>query len=224
MARIRVLEAIAGADFSWSPGDVVEVSEEEAASWADGHRAVLADDGQEPGGATSPAAVHQEPLIVDEDGQPLEVLAATVEDLEPSAGVEGGPRWVRWSVTVRLPNRAGGDGSGQEPAAPAPADPADLENQDPEQEDTVPAFDPREHTNREVLAYLDTVGEQEALRVLDVEANEGEGRAGIGKNREAVLEAARARDAAEGRRTGAEVAADYSRGGGGAEAPETRSW
>jgi len=220
MARIRVLEAIAGADFSWAPGDVVDVSEEEAASWADGHRAVLVDgDGRVPGEA-DPAASHLPPVVVGADGQELEVIDATVEAAEPPAGADDGQQWVRWSVTVRLPAAAAADGD------QAPADPADLENEDPEQEAEVPTpFDPREHTNKEVLAYLDTVGEQEALRVLEVEASEGENRAGIAKNREQVLEAARLRDAAEGgSQLDAEKAADYSRGGGGAEAPETRSW
>ncbi|MGW3410247.1 hypothetical protein [Streptomyces sp. NPDC000888] len=218
MTRIRVLEAIAGADFSWAPGDVVEVSEEEAVSWADGHRAVLAEEDQEPGGGI-PAAVHREPLIVGEDGEPLEVVAATLEEIEPTAGVGDGPRWVRWSVTVRLPVPAGPD-VGQD--SEAPADQADLENQDPE-EPTV-LFDPSEHSNREVLAYLDTVGEEEAIRVLDEEAA-GENRAGIRKNREAVLAAARLRAPAPRRQPGAaEVAADDSRGGGRAEQPETRDW
>ncbi|EGX60096.1 hypothetical protein SZN_09246 [Streptomyces zinciresistens K42] len=212
MPHIRVLEAIAGADFSWVPGDVVEVSEEEAASWADGHRAVLADDGG-PAGA-QPAMVHQEPDVVGEDGRPLEVLAATLDEVEAPDGA-GGARWVRWSVTVRLP----ADGDRQ---TPAPADPAAVQDQEP---GAVKAFDPREHTNREVLAYLDGVGEQEALRVLGVEAGEGENRAGIGKLRDQVLQAARERDAAEGAgQAGAEKAADYSRGGGGAPAPETRDW
>jgi hypothetical protein len=220
MPRIRILEAIAGADFSWAPGDVVEVSEEAAASWADGHRAVRADDGQDPDSGRVPSAVHQEPLVVDEDGQALDVLAATLEEIEPSAGVEGGPRWVRWSVTVRMPVPTPGDGD-QKPGPQAPADPADLENQDPE-EQPVPLFNPDEHSNREVLAYLDGVGEQEALRVLDTEAA-GQNRAGISKNREAVLEAARSRDlAANGGQM--ENTAEFSRGGGSAETPETRSW
>ncbi|MFB6423686.1 hypothetical protein ACFCXC_18360 [Streptomyces microflavus] len=60
---------------------------------------------------------------------------------------------------------------------------------DPEQT----AFDPTSSVTREVLAYLDTVGEAEALRVLDAEAA-GEDRAGIRKMREQVLEAARGRD------------------------------
>ncbi|WP_320784194.1 hypothetical protein [Streptomyces sp. CRN 30] len=216
MPRIRVLEAIAGADFAWSPGDVVDVDDDAAAVWADGYRAVLVDDGP---AAAIPAAVHQEPLVVDEHGQPLEVLAATVEQMEPTAGVAHGPRPVRWSVTVRLPEPAAAED--EEPTGPA--DPGNQET--PVQPEALQPFDPREHTNKEVLAYLGTVGETEALRVLDTEATEGEGRAGISKNREAVLEAARARDAATGDGpAGTEKAAVYSRGGGGEPAPETRDW
>ncbi|MEU1275333.1 hypothetical protein [Streptomyces sp. NPDC005799] len=219
MPRIRVLEAIAGADFSWAPGDVIEVSDVEAAAWADGHRAELANEhDQLP--ADGPLAYVQ-PLVVDEDGQALEILAATIEDTDPPDGTEDdGRQWVRWSVTVRLPVPAAAaeDGTG-------PADPADLENEDPEQEADVPKlFDPQEHTNKEVLAYLSTVGEQEALRVFEVEA-QGENRTGISKNREQILEASRSRDAAEGGgQLGAEKAADFSRGGGGEAAPETRDW
>lgn len=43
MARIRVLQAVGGLDFSWAPGDVVEVDEAAAAVWADGVRADLVD-------------------------------------------------------------------------------------------------------------------------------------------------------------------------------------
>ncbi|MFR0354165.1 hypothetical protein [Streptomyces sediminimaris] len=218
MARIRVLEAIAGADFSWAPGDVVDVSDEEAAGWADGHRAVLAD--HEP--AQQVAGGSRIPRVIDEDGLELEVLDA-VEDIEPPDGQEDGLSWSRWSVTVRRPAPAASGGG----ESPVPVDPADLENEEPANEDgqaPAAAFDPREHTNKEVLAYLDTVGEQEALRVLNIEASEGENRAGIAKNREAVLEAARARDAAAGGQLQAEKAADFSRGGGSAETPETRDW
>lgn len=211
MTRIRVLEAIAGADFSWTAGDVVEVSPEAAASWADGHRAVLADEDPEQDGR-APSMVHQEPLIVGEDGEPLEVLAATIEEIEPPAGGEDGPQWVRWSVTVRLPVPASPDDD-QDPEAATGTD----------EEPDVP-FNPSEHSNRQVLAYLDTAGEEEALRVLDEEAA-GENRAGIRKQRDAVLEAARLRDPAPRRQPdAAEVAADDSRGGGRGEQPETRDW
>lgn len=39
MALIRVLTSVAGADFSWVPGDEIEIDEAEAAKWADGVRA-----------------------------------------------------------------------------------------------------------------------------------------------------------------------------------------
>lgn len=41
MARIRVLQSIAGMDFSWVPGQEVDLPGEEAAKWADGVRAEL---------------------------------------------------------------------------------------------------------------------------------------------------------------------------------------
>ncbi|WP_420034700.1 hypothetical protein ACN2WE_21470 [Streptomyces sp. cg28] len=41
MARIRVLRSIAGADFVWEPGQVVDLPGDQAAAWADGVRAEL---------------------------------------------------------------------------------------------------------------------------------------------------------------------------------------
>jgi hypothetical protein len=43
MAFIRILQPVAGADFSWAAGDVVELPDEEAAKWADGNRAEAVD-------------------------------------------------------------------------------------------------------------------------------------------------------------------------------------
>lgn len=221
MARIKVLEAIAGSDFSWAPGDVVDVSGEEAASWADGHRAVLADEDGDGAVEVRYASDERAPVVVGEDGQELEVIDARVEGAEPPDGDDDGLSWSRWRVTVRLPVPPAADSG----APPGTQDPADLESQDPEKsEELAVLFNPDEHSNREVLAYLDTVGQQEALRVLDIEAA-GQNRAGIAKNRDAVLEAARTRDAAAGGgQAGAEKAADFSRGGGGEPAPETRNW
>ncbi|MFO7164911.1 MAG: hypothetical protein DIU75_016400 [Mycolicibacterium hassiacum] len=42
--RIRLLVSVAGLDFSWRSGEVVELPAAEAAKWADGERAVFADD------------------------------------------------------------------------------------------------------------------------------------------------------------------------------------
>lgn len=221
MARIRVLEAIAGADFSWAPGDVVDVSDEEADTWADGHRAVLADEDGAGAVEVRYASDERAPVVVGEDGQELEVVDAHVEEAEPPDGEDDGLSWSRWRVTVRLPEPVPADDG-----VPARTqDPAGLENQDPEEsEEPAVLFNPDEHSNREVLAYLDTVGEQEALRVLETEIT-GQNRAGIAKNRDQVLDAARARDAAAGGgQAGAEKAADFSRGGGGEPAPETRDW
>lgn len=55
MPRIRILQSIAGADFAWVPGELVEVSKETAEAWADGVRAELAD-GSGQAGAEKAAA------------------------------------------------------------------------------------------------------------------------------------------------------------------------
>lgn len=41
MPRIRMLQAVAGPDFSWNPGDEIDLPGEEASKWADGIRAEL---------------------------------------------------------------------------------------------------------------------------------------------------------------------------------------
>lgn len=41
MPRIRILQSVAGLDFSWSPGDEVDVDAATARAWADGERAEL---------------------------------------------------------------------------------------------------------------------------------------------------------------------------------------
>jgi len=41
MARIRILQAVSGNDFSWSVGDIVDLPGDEAAKWVDGYRAEL---------------------------------------------------------------------------------------------------------------------------------------------------------------------------------------
>ncbi|MER7807919.1 hypothetical protein [Streptomyces sp900116325] len=159
MPRIRILEAVAGLDFSWQPGDVVDLGEEEASKWADGHRAVWADEAP----PLPPEPPSSDPVA--DDGS----------DLPPSE-----------------------------------------------------AYDPTEHSNREVLAYLADVGEEEAVRVLDAEAA-GQNRAGIAKERDAVLAQARGNDVAQAEaeeRTSddviAELAAEASHGGDLRDGIETR--
>lgn len=41
MARVRFIQAVAGPDFSYSPGEVVDLPGEQAEAWADGVRAVM---------------------------------------------------------------------------------------------------------------------------------------------------------------------------------------
>ncbi|MGW4388207.1 hypothetical protein [Streptomyces sp. NPDC004685] len=153
MARIRILQSIAGLDFSWVAGDVVEVDDEAAEGWADGERAELAPDDA--------------------------------------------------PVTVALP-------------VPVEEDQAD---------DDAP-FDPAAAKVDEVLAYLATADETEALRVLDAEEAAKKPRASITKQREDILESARQRaaeDPSAAEQEDAEKAAEASRGGGRSETPETRT-
>lgn len=56
MARIRMLVSVAGADFVWEPGQVVDLPGAEAAKWADGQRAVM---------------VRSEPVETPEASQPV---------------------------------------------------------------------------------------------------------------------------------------------------------
>lgn len=53
MARLRILQAVAGLDFSWSPGDEVDLPGPDAARWADGVRAELVR-GEQPEHAVAP--------------------------------------------------------------------------------------------------------------------------------------------------------------------------
>jgi hypothetical protein len=157
MARIRILQAVGGLDFSWTPGEVVDLDDEEAAKWADGERAELVD----------PAPDPQDP---DEPKTPQ---------------TPDGP-----------------------PGPEQPTDPDGLEDGG--------RYDPIVHPVKDVLAYLQDVGEEEAMRVLQMETG-GEDRKGIAKEREAILQRARARDQAA-----AEKAAEASRGGGRGDGIETR--
>lgn len=56
MSLIRVLQSVSGLDFSWSPGDLVDLPDEQAAAWADGVRA-------EPAAPAEPAEP-AEPVVV----------------------------------------------------------------------------------------------------------------------------------------------------------------
>lgn len=85
MARIRVLQAVGGLDFSWRRGELVDLPDDVAAQWADGVRAELAD------GDPPPPAV---PVVVGEDGPELPPADDGPEDQDdepedPEGG--GGP-------------------------------------------------------------------------------------------------------------------------------------
>ncbi|MFI8531799.1 hypothetical protein ACIGMX_16355 [Streptomyces aquilus] len=203
MPHIKVLEAIAGADFSWAPGDIVELPQEQAEVWADGHRAEWA----AADGAAVP--VEQAPRVVTADGVELTVVAAVVEDFDAPGTDEDTPPHARWLVTVELPAAgpvpASADGTGQEPQQPAEA----------------AGFDPADHKVDEVLDYLATATEEEALRVLDAEGAAKKPRTSIVGARDGVLAAARER-AAAGEQQDSEKAAEDSRGGGRGDVYETR--
>ncbi|MEU2901347.1 hypothetical protein ABZ771_00390 [Streptomyces globisporus] len=123
------------------------------------------------------------------EGKPRVVKAgALVADDDP---VVKGREVSFQSVDAHLQKR----GRGVEAAT---ADPGTVRTLTPPAEPTPPSsdlFDPTEHVTKDVLAYLGTVGETEAERVLEAEAA-AENRAGIRKVRDQVLEDARARDAA----------------------------
>ncbi|TXS36929.1 hypothetical protein [Streptomyces sp. OR43] len=195
MPSIRILEAISGADFSWQPGDLVDLPEKQAAVWADGHRAERVEDLGPAGGEGRWPEVA--PVVFTADGVELAVLDAVLVEADPDGTPDGMPAAGRWSVTVVWPDDA------------------------PPVESV--AYDPDEHVSREVLAYLADVGEEEAVRVLDVEAA-GQNRAGIAKERDTVLTQARANDEARAAadQEDAELAAEASHGGDLRDGIETR--
>lgn len=216
MRRIRILQAVGGSDFSWSPGDLVDLPDAAAADWADGHRAVWADLGD--------AGSEPTPLVQTREGIVLAVVSAVYEAPEPDADAAAGPALRHWTVTVDLPDglvvALAGDPAVYDPAEPVPAGAVPVGDS----EDTPPPYDPGEHRTADVLEYLAGAGEVEAVRVLDAEVA-GQDRKGIAKLRPELLERARATDAEQAGgqdHAEAEKAADESRGGGRGDLPETR--
>lgn len=134
------------------------------------------------------------------------VRAELTDQAPPAAPVDNGP-----------PAQAG-----SEPSAPTgPTNPGDGDGQgeggsSPEQ------FNPADHNVKDVLAYLDGVGEEEALRVLQQEENAEEPRKGIVGQRGSILEHAQANDQTRADQTRVERAAETSRGGGRGDTIETR--
>lgn len=66
MPRIRILQGVAGDDFSWSPGDEVDLGVDEAAKWADGYRAEYVDAPPTPNAKAEPDASETEETSADE--------------------------------------------------------------------------------------------------------------------------------------------------------------
>lgn len=54
MAKIRVLQSVASDEWSWQPGEVVELPAGEAAKWADGVRAESVPAGSTPRSTSTP--------------------------------------------------------------------------------------------------------------------------------------------------------------------------
>lgn len=52
--RVRILQGVAGLDFSWSPGEEVAMSEEQAQVWADGYRGERVDNRVDAEGRAGP--------------------------------------------------------------------------------------------------------------------------------------------------------------------------
>lgn len=48
MTRVRILQGVSGLDFSWIPGEVIDMEDDAAAAWADGYRAEYADQAPPP--------------------------------------------------------------------------------------------------------------------------------------------------------------------------------
>ncbi|MFE7753000.1 hypothetical protein [Streptomyces sp. NPDC057428] len=122
-----------------------------------------------------------------QDGKPRVVKAGSlVDDDDP---VIKGREASFQTVDAHLQRQRGG-------VEAATADPGTVRTLTPPLQPGGDAYDPTQHSNREVLAYLATATEAEALRVLDAEAAAPTPRAGICKMRDQVIEDARARDAA----------------------------
>lgn len=91
MARVRFLQAVGGTDYSYTPGEVVDLPGEEAEAWADGVRAELVR-GEAPETPESNAASRGPRL--ETAAQPKTVVSHPAED-------GGGP--ITGKKTVRRP-------------------------------------------------------------------------------------------------------------------------
>jgi hypothetical protein len=90
MTEIRIKTPIAGGDFSWRPGEVVDLPAAEAAKWADGQRAEYVND------ADAPPAGEDEPA----DDVQAEDTTHEVQEVEPPAGNASRDEWAAYVVDV----------------------------------------------------------------------------------------------------------------------------
>ncbi|MFJ8140650.1 hypothetical protein [Streptomyces sp. NPDC096013] len=81
MATIRVLQGISGTDFSWHPGQLVDLDDEEAAKWADGHRAELVDELPPPPPVTRADSGQAEEGDPEGEGDVFDPAAHNVKDV-----------------------------------------------------------------------------------------------------------------------------------------------
>lgn len=82
MTQIRIKTPIAGSDFSWRPGEVVDLPAAEAAKWADGQRAEYVND------ADAPPA----------DDVEAEDTTHEAQEIEPPAGNASRDEWAAYVV------------------------------------------------------------------------------------------------------------------------------
>lgn len=138
--RVRMLVGISGDDFGWHPGQIVDMTADEAAKWADGERAVYARPGEVELSAdldTLKAALDQlqaelATVTAERDQLQAELAAMTAErdtlhaDVAAAAAVDDDP------VDQVAQDQA------DEPNPPTPG-PADAPTQDPADEPTAKA-------------------------------------------------------------------------------------
>jgi hypothetical protein len=90
MTAIRMLVGVSGSDFSWRPGQVLDLPEAEAAAWADGERAVYLDPPADtPAGPPVDGADGQPPPEGSHEHQPVDGPAGQAT---PAVSVEAGSR------------------------------------------------------------------------------------------------------------------------------------
>lgn len=68
MAKVQILQGVAGEHFTWQPGQVIEMPDDEAAKWADGVRGTDAAEGAVVHQTYDPSAIPVGEVLVEEAG------------------------------------------------------------------------------------------------------------------------------------------------------------